>query len=194
MIGMTGGKKEIKLKQTLSCSPMYKFITLSQMNTIQSSMPQLIELFWKNGEIKENEYDELKIMGGGEEGQGGSKNHIEKDERVIIRQRAVGLTSLETIKRRNDYVREKKIKMEEGEKRRKEKGEEKENKKVQNVMKETAKKRKLEDKAEEKKKRVKMEEAEAQKMMRVSSLRGREGEGKKKENNKGKGGGGAKKK
>jgi len=187
MIGMIG---ENKLERTLSCSPMYKNITLPQLKLIKSSMENLIRIFIENGEIKEKEYDDMGIM----KREGGGEEESKKDELVVYRQRAVLLTSFETIKRRDDYLKEKIFEKEEGERKKKVKEEGKEKRWEERVEKEGKRKRKREDKAEADQMRQKEKEDNERRISRLSSLRGGEGERKKSISSKGKGGGGEKRK
>jgi hypothetical protein len=181
MIGMIG---ENKLERTLSCSPMYKNIPLSQLQLIKSSMDILIRIFNENGEIKEKEYDDLGIM----KREGEEEEESKKDELVVYRQRAVLLTSFETIKRRNDYLNGKKIEKEEGEKKKKDKQESKERRKEEKEEKERKRKRKREEKDETDQLKEKEKGDIERRERRMSSLRGGEGKWKKSISKKGKGG------
>jgi hypothetical protein len=172
MIGMVG---ENQLEKTLSCFPMHKNITSTQLQLIKTQMENLKKIFNQHGEIKESDYDNMGIM----KREGDEKKSIVKDELVVYRQRAVLLTSLETIKRRTDYFIEKKIEKEEGEKRRKSKVEGREKKKVEMEEKGRERKRKREEKDDSDRKLKKGREEKERRVSRMSSLRGREGTGKK---------------
>jgi len=173
-IGMTG---ELKLERTLSCYPKYKEIPKQQLELIKTSMDELIRIFRENGEVKESEYDTLGIMMREEGGEGERKSVTNRDELVVYRQRAVLLTSIETIKRRNHYFEERKRIMEEGEKKRKEKEMEKGKKKEDKEGKQREKKRKREEQDESDHNRKKEREESDKRMSRILSLRGREGKG-----------------
>ena len=191
MIGMIGKNK---LERTLSCSPMHKNITNTQLQNIKLQYENLKTIFSEKGEIKESDFDMLNILKFEEGGGGGPKTSNIKDELVVYRQRAVILTAEETLKRRDDYLNEKKIEKEEGEKRKKEREEGKGRRKAEKEEKEGKRKRKREAKAVEDQKRVEDEDKEAKRMKTVLSLRGGEGGEKGKGNKKSMGGGGGKKK
>jgi hypothetical protein len=91
-IGMIG---EEKLEKTLSCCYNYKNIPVDQIDALKSKFNNLVDSFRTHGEIKETQYDEMKII---------KTETTDKDSLVVYRQRAVWLNNMESTSRRLAYL------------------------------------------------------------------------------------------
>jgi hypothetical protein len=160
-IGILG---ENRVERTLALCSNYNSINKNQLESIKSSMDQLVSLFNSHGEIKDSDYDGLNIMR-----TEGNQKELNKDELIIYRQRAVLLTHAESIARREKRMEDQRMKQVEGEKKKKENEEKKEKRKEKKEEKEKEKKRKLEIKEEEsRRKQQKLEEKKVQESRKAS--------------------------
>jgi hypothetical protein len=91
-IGMIGNQK---LEKTLSCCYNYKNIPVDQITTIKRNFNTLVNSFRTHGEIKDSQYDEMKII---------RTQTKDKDSLVVYCQRAVWLNNMESISRRIAYL------------------------------------------------------------------------------------------